>query len=80
MSMPQVLVRDIEPAVVDRLKERAKKNGRSFEAELRLLLKDAAEREERSIDMLTEARKVREMFTGRTFSDSAELIREDRDR
>lgn len=78
--MPQVLVRDIEPAVVDRLKERAKKNGRSFEAELRLLLKDAAEREERSIDMLTEARKVREMFTGRTFSDSAELIREDRDR
>ena len=78
--MPQVLVRDIEPAVFQRLKERAKQNGRSFEAELRLILKEAADKEERSIDMLEEAQKIREMFQGRTFPDSAEWLREDRAR
>jgi len=76
--MPQVLVRDIEPAVFDRLKERAKKNGRSFEAELRLILKDAAE--ERVAAVTPELERVRELFKGRTFSDSAELLRQDRER
>lgn len=76
--MPQVLIREIEPAVFERLKERARKNGRSFEAELRLILKDAAE--ERAATVTPELERVREMFKGRTFSDSAELLREDRNR
>jgi antitoxin FitA len=78
--MPQVLIREIEPDVFDRLKERAKKNGRSFEAELRTILKDVAQREEQAVDMLAESRRIRELFKGQRFPDSAELLREDRER
>ncbi len=76
--MPQVLIREIEPVVVDRLKERAKKNGRSFEAELRVILKDAAE--ERAASATPELERVRALLRGRKFSDSAALLREDRER
>jgi plasmid stability protein len=38
----QVLVRDLEPVVINRLKSRAKLNGRSLEAELRVILRQAA--------------------------------------
>jgi len=76
--MAQVLIRGLEPEVLEKLKARARRNGRSLEAELRLVLRDAAD------DEWAEARaaitRVREMLAGRTFSDSAELIREDRDR
>jgi plasmid stability protein len=77
MFMPQVLVRDIDPAVFDRLKERAKRNGRSFEAELRVILKDAAEK---NATVTPELERIRELFRGRPASDSAELLREDRER
>ena len=79
MPSPQVLVRDIEPDVVNRLKERARQNGRSFEAELRVILKEAAS-EEKNTDMLAESRKIRALLKGHDFSDSTELIREDRNR
>jgi antitoxin FitA len=77
--MAQVLVRGLDDEVVDRLKERAARNGRSLEAELRVVLIAMAERKPVA-DPLAEARKIREMFAGRQFSDSTELIREDRDR
>lgn len=76
--MPQVLVRDIEPAVVERLKERAQKNGRSLEAELRAILRRAS-----GVDMaaaLAELKRIQADFAGRTFSDSTELLRADRER
>ncbi len=76
--MPQVLVRDIERAEFDRLKDRAKQNGRSFEAELRLILKEAAQ--EKVATTSSELERIRELFKGRTFSDSADLLREDRER
>jgi plasmid stability protein len=77
--MAQVLVRGIEPDVMENLKTLAKKRGRSLEAELRLILRDAATAE-RVSDPLAEARRIRAMFEGRTFSDSTELVREDRER
>ena len=40
--MAQVLVRDLDDSVVDKLKARAKRHGRSLEAELRLVLERAA--------------------------------------
>lgn len=76
--MAQVLVRDLAPAVVEKLKRRARQNGRSLEAELRSILQRAAG--EGAEQLLAEVQRVRDMFAGRTFSDSAELIREDRDR
>ena len=76
--MAQILVRGLDDDVVERLKQRAKAEGRSLAAEVRLILEDAAK-----LDMATARRKLREFqkrFKGRMFSDSAELIREDRDR
>ena len=76
--MTQMLVRDLPPEVIERLKERARSNGRSLQKEVRAILEGAA----RTYTM-AEARAVseswHERFAGREFSDSAELIREDRD-
>lgn len=76
--MPQMLVRDLEPKVVKRLKERARSNGRSLQKEVRAILEGAAE-----TYTMAEAKRVsgrwQERFAGRKFSDSSELIREDRD-
>jgi antitoxin FitA len=77
-EMTQVLVRDVEPQVLDKLKARARQNGRSLEAELRLILRQAAG--EPASSLLPEVERVRAMFAGRAFSDSAALLREDRDR
>ena len=76
--MAQVLVRDVDTQIVEKLKQRARQNGRSLEAELRLILQRAAGVLDSAV--LAEVERVRSMFQGRTFSDSAELIREDRDR
>lgn len=76
--MAQVLVRGLSPEVLAALKERARKRGRSLQAELKALLQEAADRE--SCDPLAEVQRIRAMFAGRRFSDSAELIRQDRER
>ncbi len=78
MPVPQVLIRDVEPVVIQRLKERAKRNGNSMESELRGILRQAS-----GVDMemaLLELRHIQEAFAGRTFTDSVELLREDRER
>jgi plasmid stability protein len=77
--MAQILVRDLEPAVVERLKERARCNGRSLQAEVAQILREEARKL-----TIEEARALSERWharlAGRTFSDSAELIHEDRER
>lgn len=76
--MAQVLVRDLDDAVVARLKERARERGRSLQAELKALL----EREARTsrAAALTFAAKMRKQLSGRKHSDSARLLAEDRAR
>ena len=77
--MTQMLVRDLPPEVVERLKERARSNGRSLQKEVVAILEGAAE-----TYTMGEAREItsrwQERFVGRKLSDSAGLIREDRDR
>jgi antitoxin FitA len=76
--MGSILVRGLDPKTIERLKERARLNGRSLQQEVKALL-------ERAANTLTmrEARRVSERWKrrlgGRSFSDSAPLIREDRD-
>jgi plasmid stability protein len=77
--MSQVLVRNLDPGVVERLRDRANTSGRSLEAVLRCILNDE-EVEGRVSDPLGEARRIREIFKGREFSDSTDLLREDRER
>jgi plasmid stability protein len=77
--MASVLVRDLDPAVVDRLKARAKENGRSLQKELKAIL-EAAAAQAIWAEARAGAERVRQMLGGRQFSDSTELIRGDRDR
>jgi antitoxin FitA len=50
--MAQLIVRNLEDAVTDRLKRRAKRNGRSMEDEVRHILRDAAKEEARPVRKL----------------------------
>ncbi len=76
--MPQLLVRKVDEDLVVRLKQRAARAGRSAEAEHRLILEEALRPGKPSF--AERARLHREALRGRVHSDSAELIREDRDR
>jgi plasmid stability protein len=75
--MAQLLVRDVPEATVAELKKRAKRNGRSAEAEHRAILKETLK--PRDEDFWACAAKLREATRGRVFTDSADLIREARD-
>lgn len=81
--MTEILVRDLDDAVVGRLKERARDNGRSFEAELKRILEDAAQ-PERPMMTKAEARvaaeRIRAIIGDRPQTDSAILLAEDRAR
>ncbi len=77
--MPNVLVRDVEPEILEKIKKRAAKNGRSLQTEVQIILKDAAAKPEPLSD-LEPARKIRNMLNVKNQSDSAELLREDRQR
>jgi plasmid stability protein len=78
--MAQLLVRDMDERVVERLKRRAAEEGRSLQSEVKLILEEAAL--EPKVDMET-ARKIcaefRRRFRGRKFPDTVKLIREDRE-
>ena len=75
--MGSILVRGLDQKTIERLKERARFNGRSLQREVRAIL-------ERAAGMLTmnEAGQLSERWShrlgGRPFSDSTRLIREDR--
>ena len=75
--MAQLLVRDVPLDVVEALKKRAAKNGRSAEAEHRVILQQAL-RPGRA-DFWERAAALREKTRGRIFTDSTDLIRQDRD-
>jgi antitoxin FitA len=76
--MSQILIRGLDEKMVAKLKVRAKRNGRSLEGEARSILESAAGASvAQSREIL---RKWQKAFAGRRFTDSTELIREDRQR
>lgn len=74
--MADILVRNIDAAVVERLKQRARRNGRSLQAEVALVLEAAANAED--VTALIESWRTR--WGERLMSASSDLIREDRER
>jgi plasmid stability protein len=80
-TMAQILVRGLDDALVARLKERAKLNHRSLQSEVKAILEEAAPTATKA-EALAIVDKWQRYWEkkGKTFSDSAELIREDRDR
>jgi plasmid stability protein len=77
-QMPDVLVRDVETDVVESLKSRAAVNGRSLQAELKTILEQAAQ--VTMADAREVAAKIRRSLSGKTHSNSADLLAEDRQR
>jgi plasmid stability protein len=79
--MGQLIVRNLDERTIQALKTRAARQQRSLEAELRVILERAAD--ERVVD-IAEARaradRIRQSLEGRFHSDSAALIRDDRER
>jgi plasmid stability protein len=77
--MAQVLVRNLDETVVESLKTIASQHHRSLEAEVRAILEQTA-RQARMDEFRRRAADIRARFGDRVFSDSTELIREDRER
>jgi antitoxin FitA len=79
-TMAQILVRDLDDAVVARLKERARDNHRSLQGEVKAILEEAAgQATNAEVEAILDRWQRHWQQKGKTFSDSAELIREDRD-
>jgi hypothetical protein len=77
--MAQILVRNLDAAVVEQLKKRARSKGRSLQAEAKAILEQEAERLDPQ-EILQRLEEFRRSFKGKRFSDSVRLIREDRER
>lgn len=76
--MAQLLVRDLEKSVVDRLKAQAERHGRSLQAEVKSILEQASQFDRERA--LRAADRIRRRINNREQSDSVDLIREDRER
>jgi len=77
--MSQLLVRNLHEKVVESLKNRAIANHRSLQAEVALILENAAKVQ--PANFWKNSATIREQLaqSKQLFSDSAELVREDRD-
>ena len=77
--MAQILVRNLDQKVVNRLKKQAKVEGRSLQSEVKTILEEASNRADRE-PFFDGAETIRRSLNGRKLSNSAILIREERDR
>jgi len=77
-----VLIRDLSEKTVKELKKRAAVNNRSLQAELKAILDATADRDRHLRKWRKDTDRIYNELkkSGRKFSDSTELIREDRDR
>ena len=82
--MPDLLIEDLEPDLIVRLERQAARHSRSLEEEVKAILEAAAKLPPTPKLSVSETRKAAEEWhqrlAGRMASDSADLIREDRDR
>lgn len=76
--MAQILVRDLDPDVVSRLKDRAKRHGRSLQSEAKSILTQAAGMS--FAEAVRRSGQWQKELEGLEIPDSAGLIREDRER
>jgi plasmid stability protein len=76
--MAQILVRKLPESLVQQLKARAERNGRSLEAEVREILGVAVASDRKGF--LERAAAMRARLAGREHTETLQLLREDRDR
>ncbi|HUJ26495.1 MAG TPA: Arc family DNA-binding protein [Myxococcales bacterium] len=82
--MATLFVKDFPDDVYDALKERARANGRSLAAEVRVLLQQAVPRHRSQREVAEAVRRFREKIAregrGLPVEEIAAMVREDRDR
>ena len=76
--MPQILIRNLDENTINNLKDLAKQHNRSLQGEVKRILEEYSSQ---PMDTpLAIAERWQGYFAGRVFSDSAELVRQDRER
>jgi plasmid stability protein len=78
--MPQLLIPDVGEALLRHLQQRASSHGRTAEAEARMILAEALQPTPPKAWAHVNAIREQLAASGRAFSDSTDLLREDRDR
>jgi len=76
--MADILIRNLSDQTVEALKQQAEQAGRSMQAEIRILLEEAAQWRAKVLAFKKLSEETRAELAGRTFTDSADLIAEDR--
>ena len=78
--MGNITIRNLDDRVIDAWKARAKTNHRSLEAELRHVLTRTMSRRRHTAELRERAARIGEATADTPQTDSADLIRKDRDR
>lgn len=83
--MAQIVLENLDPLLIEKLKILSQRHGRPLNEELKAILEQAANTEALDEGLVPEdaTRKLelaRARYSGRIFSDSTELVREDRER
>lgn len=78
--MGTLTIRNLDDRVIDRLKAQARANERSLEGEIRHMLTERADRRLRIAQFRERTRELASATAGTSQTDSAVLLREDRDR
>lgn len=76
----QVVLENINPVVLEKLQVLAQKHNRSLEDEVKAILESVIESKDVKVDPWVRVNEARQRHAGRIFSDSVELLREDRNR
>lgn len=82
--MAKLILDDLDPQVLESLKLRAAKHNRSVESELKAILQDvisaeAAAQAQKMATYRAEVTQMRQSLPPQTYTDSAVMVREDRD-
>lgn len=84
--MTQIILENLDPILVEKLQVRAIGQGRSLIVELKAIVEEAVKfntvpsQQKTMQEAGVRLAKVRQEYQGRAFRDSAELLREDRQR
>jgi len=78
--MGNLTIRNVDDHIIEQLKAQAKANQRSLEGEIRHLLTQQVNRLGRVADFRERTRQLLSLTDGTAQTDSADLLREDRDR
>jgi len=76
--MPDVLVRDVDTAVLEKLKRSAAESGRSLQSEVRFIISDYVKNA--TLSDADTAKKIKSALRRKQHSDSVKLLTEDRAR